>query len=80
MRIIPTFEKVEEVAKELNIKVELDDFGGVGILTGRCSFRYYDNIPLSDFAVVSSYKSIDELEIDSENRIKSFLKESISVE
>ncbi len=77
MRIIPTFEKVEEVAKELNIKVELDDFGGVGILTGRGSFRYCDNIPLGDFAVVSSYKSIEELEIDSENRIKSFLRKAI---
>ncbi len=77
MRITPTFEKVEEVAKELNIKVELDDFGSVGILTGRGGCCYCDNIPLGDFAVVSSYKSIEELEIDSENRIKSFLRKAI---
>ena len=78
MRITPTFEKVEEVAKELSIKVELDVFGGVGILTGRGGCSYCDNIPLSDFAVVSSYKSIEELEIDSENRIKSFLRKAVS--
>ena len=77
MRIIPTFEKVEEVAKELSIKVELDVFGSVGILTGRGGYRYCDNIPLSDFAVVSGYKWIEEIEIDSENRIKSFLRKAI---